>query len=159
MKNTPQDGLHIDRQNVPYNGALIIGSIRYSQPVDLSDALRFGGRKYIPVDFVDMSYATNEDGSLTFRLKDESAGFGSRSAGEPIRKKLMNLAGMAPREKIRLDFSDVPLVSSSFADEVFGKLFIELGPITFAQRFTFENIDDLVAQLIDKAVSQRFRDA
>jgi len=62
---------------------------------------------------------------------------------------------MCPGQKIVIDFADVPLVSSSFADEAFGKLFLEMGPIAFGQRFQFQNLSDLVRQLIDRAISQR----
>jgi len=36
-------------------------------------------------------------------------------------------------------------------------MFVELGPLEFSQRFGFRNIDPLVRQLIDKAVTQRVR--
>jgi hypothetical protein len=54
-----------------------------------------------------------------------------------------------------IDFADVPLVSSSFADEVLGKLFVELGPLTFMQRFEMRNVQTTVKQLVDKAIAQR----
>jgi hypothetical protein len=62
---------------------------------------------------------------------------------------------MCPGQRIIIDFLNVPLVSSSFADEVFGKLFLELGPVTFAQRFEFRNLPSIVRQLMDKAIAQR----
>jgi hypothetical protein len=62
---------------------------------------------------------------------------------------------MCPGQRIIIDFTDVPLVSSSFADEVLGKLFMELGPMTFAQRLDFRNLSSIVRQLTDKAIAQR----
>ena len=62
---------------------------------------------------------------------------------------------MCPGQRIVIDFSGIPLISSSFADEVLGKLFVEIGPVNFAQRFEFRNLDSTVKQLIDKAISQR----
>jgi hypothetical protein len=67
----------------------------------------------------------------------------------------MNLVRMCPGQRIIIDFTDVPLVSSSFADEVLGKLFMELGPMTFAQRLEFRNLSSIVRQLTDKAIAQR----
>jgi STAS-like domain of unknown function (DUF4325) len=61
-------------------------------------------------------------------------------------------------KKIVIDFEGVPLVSSSYADEVFGKIFSGLGPISFTQSFAFKNIDPLVEQLINKAIVQRMTD-
>lgn len=62
---------------------------------------------------------------------------------------------MAQGSKVIADFQDVPLVSSSFADEVFGKLFVEIGPLSFMQTFEFRAIVPTVRKLIDKAIAQR----
>jgi hypothetical protein len=62
---------------------------------------------------------------------------------------------MCPQQRIVIDFADVPIVSSSFADEVLGKLFLELGPVTFVQKFEFRNIASTVQQLLDRAITQR----
>jgi hypothetical protein len=58
---------------------------------------------------------------------------------------------------IEFDFSGVPLVSSSFADEVFGKLFVDLGAMDFMKRCTFKAVDPTVRRLIDRAISQRMK--
>ena len=47
------------------------------------------------------------------------------------------------------------LVLSSYADEVFGKLFIELGPVEFMKKVELKNLDPLVKGLIDRAIMQR----
>jgi hypothetical protein len=62
---------------------------------------------------------------------------------------------MGGNQKIIIDLADIPLVSSSIADEAFGKLFLEVGPITFMQKIEFINVMDTVRHLIDKAISQR----
>jgi hypothetical protein len=62
---------------------------------------------------------------------------------------------MSGRNKIYIDFEGIPLISSSFADEVFGKLFAEVGPLGFMQKFEFLNLSQTVRQLIDKAIAQR----
>jgi hypothetical protein len=51
----------------------------------------------------------------------------------------------------------VHLISSSFADEVFGKLFVALGPIKFGQLCKFKNVDPTVRTLMDRAISQRMK--
>ena len=97
----------------------------------------------------------SEDGMIHFILKVESDSFGSRVAGKPVRNKLTNLLRMGGSQKIIIDLIDIPLVSSSFADEAFGKLFLEVGAVTFIQKFEFINVMDTVRHLIDKAISQR----
>jgi hypothetical protein len=57
--------------------------------------------------------------------------------------------------RVFIDFEGVALVSSSFADEVFGKLIVELGAMTFMQRFELKNVHSMVRALVDKAIAQR----
>jgi STAS-like domain of unknown function (DUF4325) len=107
------------------------------------------------MDFVELNYERHDRDEVWFVMKKEAASLGSRIAGAPVRNKLSNLVRMCPGQRIVIDFADIPLVSSSFADEVLGKLFVELGPMTFTQRFEFRNVASTVQQLIDKAIMQR----
>ena len=147
--------LSIQKEQIPYKGTLVSSTIDFSEPELLGEALRFGGKKHSPVDFVDTEYDRNGDGRIVFRLLDEAPSFGSRVSGRPVRTKLMNLMNMHTTERIQIDFANVPIVSSSFADEAFGKLFLEIGPVAFMQRFEFVNAMDTVWGLIDRAISQR----
>jgi hypothetical protein len=56
-----------------------------------------------------------------------------------------------------VDFSGVPVISSSFADEAFGKLFLQLGPMQFMQRVRLVNTIDTVESLINRAIEQRMK--
>ena len=62
---------------------------------------------------------------------------------------------MAPESKVYTDFEGIPVISSSFADEAFAKLFLEVGAVNFMQKFEFVNAMDTVAQLINRAINQR----
>lgn len=150
-----REGLRITTERIPYGGTLVAAQIDFSVPRLLEEALSFGGVVYQRTDYVELRYEQHGTEDLLFTLAEESTSFGSRIAGAPIRKKLLNLAGMCPGRKILLDFNGVPLVSSSFADEVVGKLFAELGPLAFMQIFEFRNIDPTVRQLVDRAIAQR----
>lgn len=151
---TKKLGLQVSLKDVAYEGTLVAAQIDFSSPGLLQEALRFGGQLYRPVDLVESRY--ERDGpDVIFHLKDETTSFGSRVAGTPVRTKLKNIAQMCPGKKIDVDFSDVYLISSSFADEVFGKLFLEMGPLLFMQRFHFHNVGETVRLLLDKAISQR----
>ena len=155
LVSTAHDGLRIRRENIPFKGALITARIGYREPLDLREALRFGGREFETTDIVELDYEEDDDGNLSFSLQGESTGFGSRKAGEPVRRKLNNLARLAGGGQVRIDCADIPLMSSSYADEVFGKLFAEHGPIEFSRRFELRNLDPLVKDLIDRAILQR----
>jgi len=155
---TERDGLHVSTEKVPYEGTLVAAQINFSVPQLLEEALRFGGEKHTPIDFVELRYEQSDGKDALFLMKQEASSFGSRAAGAPVRNKLANLVRMCKGQRIQIDFVDVPLVSSSFADEVFGKLFLELGPLTFMQRFEFRNVDTTVKKLVDKAIAQRMAD-
>ena len=154
--STPQDGLTAIRgESIPFNGSLVTTRIGYGKPLELKDALTFDSKPYVPLDIIDLDYNEDEEGNVTIYLKQESGGFGSRKAGEPVRRKINNLSRIVDSGHVIIDFSDIPLMSSSYADEVFGKLFVEIGPIEFSRRFELRNLDDLVEDLINKAIMQR----
>jgi len=156
LSSSERDGLRIQSEQIPLNGSLVICRIGYGDRYDLSDALLISGRSHVPVDYIETHYNEDNQGNIEFKLKDEAHGFGSRSAGEPVRRKLVNLIGYLVEDgKIVVDLEDVHLVSSSFADEVFGKLFLHLGPIDFTKKIALVNIDPLVKGLIDRSIVQR----
>lgn len=149
-------GLQITTEKVPFEGTLIDAQVNFSDPRLLSEALKFGGKVHVPpADYVELRYENIDTEEVRFIILKEASSFRSRLGGTPVRYRLQNLAGMYPSQKITIDFADIPLISSSFADEVFGKLFLEMGPIAFAQRFEFLNLPVIVRQLIDRAISQR----
>jgi hypothetical protein len=46
-------------------------------------------------------------------------------------------------------------VSSRFADECMGKLFIDMGALTFSARIKNKGMEELIMRLLDKAIAQR----
>ena len=149
-----KDGLHIKTEQIPFNGTLLIASIDYSNPDLLGDALKFGGKPHYPIDFIENKFE-DERGKIKFIMTNEAFSFGSRKAAEPIKTKLKNLASICANARICIDFNDIAVVSSSFADEVFGKLFVEMGPLLFMQKFEFINISENVKNLIDRSITLR----
>jgi len=152
----PTSGLHIEKQNSPYSGTLVVATIDFSAPKLLEEALCFKGVKYEPVDFVETNYTTNTDNDIHFKMTEECSSFGSRVSGKPVRNKLLNLLKMSS-SNIWIDFAGVPIISSSFADEVFGKLFLSFGPIKFMQRVRLHNMMSTVEGLVNKAIAQRMQ--
>jgi hypothetical protein len=149
--------LHVRPESIPLNGTLVVVAINYAKPLSLEQALRFGGKSHDPMDHVQLSYEESEDGTVVFPLVNEATGFGSRAAAGPVRQKLKNLIRLCGGKRIAVDFGDVPIVSSSFADELFGKLFAELGPLAFMKAFEFRKVDSTIQGLIDRAIEQRAR--
>jgi hypothetical protein len=136
-------------------GTIVVCAIDYTQPLLLEEALNIKARSFSPVDMIELKYESTADGNITFLLKNEADSFGSRIAGTPVRNKLKNLVRFLEGNKVVVDFLDIHLVSSSFADEVFGKLFLDLGPLDFSTKLELRNIDPTVKLLIEKAIVQR----
>ena len=154
---SPKNGLHIRNQQIPYYGTLVIAQLDFSQPGLLEDALKIAHEIKRPVDFIETHYESDDGRTLQFRVADEAKSFGSRAAGEPLRRRLENLAKMTSDNRIDIDFDGIPLVSSSFADEVVAKLFVRFGPMNFMKRFRIVNADRTVSELVDKSIRQRTR--
>jgi anti-sigma regulatory factor (Ser/Thr protein kinase) len=152
----PDSGLSIQNQGIPYSGTVIIATIDFSDPQLLEEALKFKGVKYEPIGVVDLKYMLNPAGDVHFKLAEESTSFGSRVSGKPVQNKLLNLIRMSDGV-VCVDFENVPLLSSSFADEAFGKLFLTIGPISFMQRIKLHNMSEAVQGLVNKAIAQRMR--
>lgn len=150
-------GMHTRKEATTMVGTTVVCAIDYTQPLLLEDALKIKNQKqkFSPVDLVEIKYESTADGNIIFILKDESVSFGSRIAGTPVRKKLQNLISFLENNKVVVDFQDIHLISSSFADEVFGKLFLALGPLEFSTKLELRNVDSTIKLLIDKAIVQR----
>lgn len=157
LKFNSNTGLSIASQNTPYAGTLVVATIDFSDPRLLEDALSFKGVKHKPLDFIEAKYETNDEGDIYFKLIDECTSFGSRVSGKPVRNKLVNLIKMSAGGVVVIDFDGVSLLSSSFADEAFGKLFLSIGPIKFMQRIKLHNMMDTVEGLVNKAIAQRMQ--
>ncbi len=146
--------LHVGNEQIPVNGTLVVAAMDCSNPKLLAQALEFDGQRHRPVDY--MERFESADGShLLVRIKDQASSFSSRVAGRPLRTKLQNLMTMHPGSRIVVDFEHVPIVSSSFADEVLGKLFLEMGPVRFSQQIELRNMAGIIRSLVDRAISQR----
>lgn len=158
LRQNKKVAVRVREAQVPYQGTLVVSCMDYSKPGILEQALRFGDKPYKPVDYIETEYESTDGKRIVFLMKEESQSFGSRVAGRPVKIKLQSLATLCPEQKIFVDFSDIPVISSSFADEILGKLFVELGPLAFMQRFEIVNTTETVKSLIDRAIAQRAKE-
>ena len=71
-----------------------------------------------------------------------------------MRLDIINLITESKR-KIRIDFSGVGVVSSSFADECIGRLVNEMGFIEFQRIISISNANENTEAIINKAVMKR----
>ena len=141
---------------IPFNGTSILCKISLEDQNLLEKALRFDDKPYDPAaDYIELRFE-NEDGQYIFNMKEHAEkSFGSRRGGIQIRDRIEGLLKMC--SPIILDFEGVGVISSSFADEVFGRLFVDMGPRSFMKNLEIRNADPTVEVLIDRAIMQRSR--
>jgi hypothetical protein len=150
------DTVRFAEEKIFFPGTVVASKIDCTKPDLLSRALRFDGIPHNPAfDYIEQVYENEDNDDFVFQISDEAASLGSREAARSVATKLENLLNMNPSSKIILDFAGVNIVSSSFADEVFGKLFKTMGPLAFMSRLEFKNMDRTVRALIDRSIRQR----
>lgn len=81
-------------------------------------------------------------------------GTGTRQAAERVRHKVSNIIREGDKLLV-LDFENVNLVSSSYADELIGKLVAEIGFSVFNSYCQLRNLSSLNQQVVDRSVQQR----
>lgn len=144
-------------ETIPFIGTTVDAHIDFSEPSLLEKALAINGAIHKPVDYIEVKYEQDDLRSIPFKVKEQAISFRSRPAGRPMRTKLANLIANCPGQLLYVDFENITVVSSSFADEVFGKLFVELGPMNFMQSVRLINVSPTVQALIDRAIKQRMQ--
>ncbi len=142
---------------IPFTGTTVDALIDFSEPALLEKALAIDGVVHKPVDYIELHYEQEDLRAIPFKVKEQAISFRSRPAGRPMRIKLGNLVLNCPGQILYVDFENITVVSSSFADEVFGKLFSELGPMHFMQSIRLINVSPTVQALIDRAIKQRMQ--
>ena len=151
------NGVSARIDSVPFTGTSVDAHIDFSDPGLLERALSINGKVHTPVDYIELRYEQDDLRSIPFRLDEQSYSFRSRPAGKPVKTKLANLVEACPGQTIFVDFRGITVISSSFADEVFGKLFVELGPMRFMQAVRLVNVSPTVQALVDRAITQRMQ--
>lgn len=96
----------------------------------------------------------DDSGCIVVDVKQMRIGAGTRFTGEAARVNLLNLINASDR-MIAVDLSGVGIISSSFADECFGKLYKTLGAELFDRRIAFRGVSDAVNVVIRNAIAQR----
>jgi len=142
-----------------YQGTIVDVQIVKNPTFKVADALGFTGMIGGVFDVIEAKYETESGNEFMIKLASETTGFGSRESGRQIRNKFQNILEADKSRPLVLDWTGVPVISSSFADEAVGKLFVELGPITFSTRVKNVGLEPLVRGLIEKAILQRASEA
>ena len=125
--------------------------LRTDRPINIGLALD----GHIPVDLWLENHEI-DDYSIKFIVREESHGTGTRYAARRFRNMILN-ASMQKGHRVILDFKGVGIISSSYADELLGKLIDDFGLVRFMERFQLRDVSDTNAIIIDEALSTRVR--
>lgn len=84
-------------------------------------------------------------------LKEFGTSLGSRVLG----KEVSNLINFEKEDEIILDFDEVKMITSSFADEVIGKNCAKLGLHNFFKKVQIINTSEQIKLILKKAIIDR----
>ena len=145
-----------EQMNRIFPGTCVTSRIICGNERLIEEALVFGGKPYQPGhDYFESHYDKGSEKEYIFLVKTEAPGLGTREAGRIVQTKLMNLLGASDDHILVLDFSDVGIISSSFADEAIAKPYVDLGPMAFISRIRFRNTDRTIRAVIDRSILLR----
>lgn len=128
---------------------LIDFQLNYSNKINIANAL--GG--HIPTDLW-LEGLENENDEIVFQVAEQARGTGTRRSAEQLRNLVLNSLFEGKR-KVILDFSRVNLISSSFADELIGKIVAKYGFVFFIGNFKIINLTPLCVSVLNRSVQQR----
>ena len=123
--------------------------IGYEAPIDITTAL--GG--YTPTDLW-LESLEDDDNNYVLKVQELASGTGTRQAA----LKLRNIATNIPdtqKKLVVLDFEGVNLISSSFADELVGKIIAEKGFLHFLTAYRIKNLKGQNISILNRSVEQR----
>ena len=122
--------------------------LNVDKPIRLGEAL-----KHPPASLF-LESLESDEGEHIVGIRDLAGGAGSRLAARELRTLIVNVLNDGAAHVV-LDFEGQAVVSSSFADEVIGKLFAAMGFTTFTARIRIRNTNETVRALVDRAIAKR----
>lgn len=138
-----------------FPGTIVDFQLGYDKDMSLDKALVFRGQVY---NIVNINYDELEDeyGRIVYTISERAEGTGTRESAIRVKNELFNLLS-EQQKPIILDFKDVEVMSSSFADELLAKLLLELGLFQFNNLIRIKGLDKTQQSILHRSVIQRIR--
>lgn len=144
--------------NLPYisletPGTIVDFQLSYEKDMSLDKALIFRGKQY---NITSIHFEEYEDdyGKDVYIIKNESEGTGTRESASRVKNDILNIME-ENRRPITLDFTGTSVISSSFADELLAKLFMDLGLFQFNNLIRIKGLDATMQSILQRSVLQR----
>jgi len=146
----------VRHEDIEFVGTSVACTLSFVRPLLLERSLKIAGKGFSPsTDIVELKYEMDSDDFILFHLATEARSVGSRVAGNEIRNKISNFLRFSPDKLIVVDAENVGIMSSSFADEAFAKLAIDLGQDRYKEKIRFKNMQPINEQIITRSLNQR----
>lgn len=91
------------------------------------------------------------------KIVDECMHTGGRQPARALRNKIISLLPKYDHEQLVLDFENVTSVSSSFLDELLGRLAVTLGKNEFTKRIHLINASNAIIDMANVVLHQRIQ--
>lgn len=128
--------------------------LNYSAEIDIVDTLTdSNGNKYAPIDLWLEELEDNSE-RYVVNVAELSSGTGTRQSAEKLRNMVLNISNNN-KKIVVLDFQGINLISSSFADELIGKIVAEKGFVFFTKAFRVEHLNNANISILNRSVGQR----
>lgn len=131
-----------------HHGTVVDFQLKIDKPVSLGDALN-----YTPTNHF-LEGLESDDGEHVIQIRQQAGGAGSRLAARELKRLVVNVLNEGVPHVV-LDFEGQTVVSSSFADEVIGKMVADMGFTGFSSRIQLRNMNPTVVTLVDRAIARR----
>lgn len=134
-------------------GTIVDFQLNYSKDMSIDKALVFRGKQY-PLTNIHFEDLEDEYGIVHYSIKDHAEGTGTRDSAMRVKNEIHNIL-TETRKPIVLDFSGIEVISSSFADELLAKLFLEFGLFQFNNMIRIRGLDQSQQTILHRSVLQR----
>jgi len=125
--------------------------LNLSNTISIKDAI--GGHEIIDM-FVENMH--NDYNQIVYEIDKIASGTGTRESAIQIRNELINIYKKY-HKKIIIDFSNISIISSSFADELLCKLIVDYGMFQFQRIFEIKNMNNTIQTIFDKSLIKRLK--
>ncbi len=153
VEHNPEKDVYVSNSLPPFQGTIIDFQLDASKPISLSKAL--SGHEPVSLRLEEYEDAK---GDSVISVKDHAHGTGTRIAAKQLRNIVMTLFN-DKQSKIALDFVGIGIISSSFADELVGKLVVRFGFFNFQQVIELRNMNETVQAIVHRSVAQRMMES
>lgn len=135
-----------------HQGTTVDWQLNMGRALSLGEALRSGRPAPARLEAFE-----DEWSQVVLSVRDFEMAIGSRTGAQAVRNRLVNAIEDADGVVI-LDFEGINVVSSSFADEVLGKLVLARGRKYFDDHVRLANANPTVLGIIDRAIVMRVQE-